>query len=234
MSKCRQFLEGLPHFDLVVDHNPLVPILNDYVMDNRRLLRLRLKMQRYAFTARWMPGKKNVDADALSRAPSSSPSTKDQLAQESVSFTVRNKILATIGASDVATLDREGQGSNSCRPNNDRTAAVDYLTIMQFTGGNAPILAGSWPPSDRRHRQYGRCRRSGDHSEKLTPTRSTRPATVTPRRNQATPVSSPDIVLVEHGCRHHQRRPKLWWLFIAHANVYTWLYAPNTSKLYGT
>ena len=129
MSKCRQFLEGLPHFDLVVDHNPLVPILNDYVMDNRRLLRLRLKMQRYAFTARWMPGKKNVDADALSRAPSSSPSTKDQLAQESVSFTVRNKILAIIGVSDVATLDREGQGSNSCRPNNDRTAAVDYLTI---------------------------------------------------------------------------------------------------------
>ena len=65
MSKCRQFLEGLPHFDLVVDHNPLVPILNDYVMDNRRLLRLRLKMQRYAFTARSISGKHNMDADAL-------------------------------------------------------------------------------------------------------------------------------------------------------------------------
>ena len=41
-EQCRQFLEGLPHFDLVVDHEPLVPILKDYAMDkldNPRLLR---------------------------------------------------------------------------------------------------------------------------------------------------------------------------------------------------
>lgn len=30
MKQCRQFLEGLPHFELVTDHRPLVPILNDY------------------------------------------------------------------------------------------------------------------------------------------------------------------------------------------------------------
>ena len=108
MSKCRQFLEGLPHFDLVVDHKPLVPILNDYALDkldNPRLLRLRLKMQRYAFTARWIPGKDNKDADALSRAPYSSPSTEDQLAEGPASFTIRNTILAMIGGSDAATLD---------------------------------------------------------------------------------------------------------------------------------
>ena len=49
MGKCRQFLEGLPWFELMVDHKPLVPILNDYALDkldNPRLLRLRLKMQR--------------------------------------------------------------------------------------------------------------------------------------------------------------------------------------------
>ena len=33
MQKCRQFLEGLKHFELVVDHKPLVPILNEYTLD---------------------------------------------------------------------------------------------------------------------------------------------------------------------------------------------------------
>ena len=63
MQKCRQFLEGLPTFKLVTDHKPLVPILNDYALDqldNPRLLRLRLKMQRYSFVASWIPGKPNI------------------------------------------------------------------------------------------------------------------------------------------------------------------------------
>jgi hypothetical protein len=58
MHKGRQFLEGLPSFELVTDHKLLIPILNSYAMDkldNPRLLRLRLKMQRYSFVARWVP-----------------------------------------------------------------------------------------------------------------------------------------------------------------------------------
>lgn len=53
MKQCRQFLEGLPEFELITDHRPLVPILNDYSLDkldNPRLLRLRLKMSRLVFT----------------------------------------------------------------------------------------------------------------------------------------------------------------------------------------
>ena len=71
MVKCQQFIEGLPSFELITDHKPLVPILNDYALDKldkTRLLRLRLKMQRFSFTARWIPGKSNVDADSLSPA----------------------------------------------------------------------------------------------------------------------------------------------------------------------
>jgi hypothetical protein len=33
MHKCRQFIEGLPHFELVTDHRLLIPILNDYSLD---------------------------------------------------------------------------------------------------------------------------------------------------------------------------------------------------------
>ena len=83
MHKCRQFLEGLLSFELVTDHKPLIPILNSYALDkldNPRLLRLRLKMQRYAFTARWIPGKENQDSDALSRAPIAPATPQDELA----------------------------------------------------------------------------------------------------------------------------------------------------------
>jgi len=108
IDKCRQFLDGLPNFELIVDHKPLVPILNDYALDkldNPRLLRLPLIMQRYVYKARWIPSKDNMNADALNRTSSNSPTTKDQLAEGPVFFNVRNTVLAPIGVSDPATLD---------------------------------------------------------------------------------------------------------------------------------
>jgi hypothetical protein len=33
MKKCKSFLEGLPSFEVVLDHRPLIPILNDYSLD---------------------------------------------------------------------------------------------------------------------------------------------------------------------------------------------------------
>jgi hypothetical protein len=63
MSKCKQFLKGLPTFELVLDHRPLIPILNDYTLDqldNQRLLRLILKMSRFCFHARWVPGTQKI------------------------------------------------------------------------------------------------------------------------------------------------------------------------------
>jgi hypothetical protein len=33
MKKCRQFIEGLSTFNLITDHRPLVPILNEYSLD---------------------------------------------------------------------------------------------------------------------------------------------------------------------------------------------------------
>ena len=72
MRKCRQFLEGLPSFQLVTDHRPLIPILNDYhldKLDNPRILRLRLSLQRYSFVAVWVPGKDSLMADAILPLP---------------------------------------------------------------------------------------------------------------------------------------------------------------------
>ena len=69
---------------------------------------------------------------------------------------------------------------------------------MQLIDSNAPILAGSWSLSDRRHRWYGSRRRSDSHPEKPAPTHFTRPAPDAPRSNQATPASSPGSLLTKY------------------------------------
>lgn len=107
MQNCRQFLEGLPTFELVTDHKPLVPILNSYALDklnNPRLLRLRLKMQRYSFVARWVPGKQNMDADALPRAPVDQATAGDELGEGLPSFSAKIALLSLTGL-DVPTED---------------------------------------------------------------------------------------------------------------------------------
>jgi hypothetical protein len=108
MFKCRHFLEGLPTFDLITDHRPLVPILNEYALDkldNPRLLRLRLKMQRFSFSAKWIAGKANKDADALSRAPVGQPSPGDELGEGAPFQPARLSLLCAIERSDAKVLD---------------------------------------------------------------------------------------------------------------------------------
>jgi len=51
--KCKFYLFGLQHFDLVTDHNPLVPILNHYSLDaieNPRHQRFKEKVSAFSFT----------------------------------------------------------------------------------------------------------------------------------------------------------------------------------------
>ena len=69
-----------------------MPILNSYALDkldNPRLLRLRLKMQRYSFITRLVSGKKNADADALSRVPVDQSTPDDELGEGMPSLTAR-------------------------------------------------------------------------------------------------------------------------------------------------
>ncbi len=108
MKQSRQFLEGLPNFELVTDHRPLVPILNDYALDkldNPWLLRLRVKMARYNFTARWIPGHRNIEADALSRSPISPGAPSDELGEGPQTFTARITMIAIIAESAATNTD---------------------------------------------------------------------------------------------------------------------------------
>ena len=82
--KCNLFLAGLPHFTVVTDHDPLVPILNNHRLDeieNPRLQRLKTRVMAYNFTAEWVKGSLNNAPDALSRNPVSDPEPTDMLAE---------------------------------------------------------------------------------------------------------------------------------------------------------
>ena len=107
MKKCRPFLEGLP-FELLIDHQPLIPILNTYSLDqldNPRLLRMRRAMLRYVFTARWIPGKQNIEADALSRSPVDRPTTEDEIGEGPHAFIPKKAIVGLINGSTDKSID---------------------------------------------------------------------------------------------------------------------------------
>ncbi len=78
------FIEGLPRdrLEIWTDHQPLVPILSKYSLpeiDNKRLQRLRMKLDHLQFTIKWVKGKDNVEADTLSRAPCVKARADDEL-----------------------------------------------------------------------------------------------------------------------------------------------------------
>ena len=82
--KCHLFLAGLQHFQVITNHNPLIPILNHHRLDeieNPRLWRLKIKLMAYISMTEWVKGTKNDAPDALSRNPVTDPSPEDSLAE---------------------------------------------------------------------------------------------------------------------------------------------------------
>ena len=80
VQKCNFFLKGINHFEVLTDHRPLVGIFakNMPQIDNARITRLHERIMHQPFSVKWMAGKENIIADALSRAPG--PSSKDSTA----------------------------------------------------------------------------------------------------------------------------------------------------------
>ena len=66
------FTMGCDDLTIVTDHSPLYQLLGDKCLDeiaNFRLFRLKQRTLPWKFTMKWLPGKSNVSADALSRFP---------------------------------------------------------------------------------------------------------------------------------------------------------------------
>lgn len=83
-KKASTFLEGIA-FTIVTDHKPLIPILRDYALseiENKRLQRLRMKIDHLRYDVTWVKGSENIEADALSRSPSSRPEPEDEIDED--------------------------------------------------------------------------------------------------------------------------------------------------------
>ena len=126
MKKCRQFIQGLPTFNLITNHRPLVPILNEYSLDkldNQRLLRLKLQMTRFMFVAKWVTRKQNQEADALSRSPVDHAKASDELGEGPNTFTTRSAVVGLISGSS------EEQTQDSILKSIQSAAAVDPIML---------------------------------------------------------------------------------------------------------
>ena len=84
IRKCHLYLAGLPSFTVYVDHKPLQPLFNEYLLnkiENPRVLNCRLKLLDYNFKVEWKAGNSHQIPDALSRAPVDDP-TEEELSED--------------------------------------------------------------------------------------------------------------------------------------------------------
>ena len=86
-EKFNHYLLG-QEFEIESDHKPLIPLLNCKSLDNLppRVLRFRLRLARYQYVAKHIPGKLLVIADTLSRAPLSVSTEQEDLQAEVSTF----------------------------------------------------------------------------------------------------------------------------------------------------
>ena len=79
------YVLGIP-FTLETDHKPLTVLLNSSELSKMppRILRFRLRLMRYNYQVQYVPGKHQVTADTLSRAPVALPGLEDKLLVEEV------------------------------------------------------------------------------------------------------------------------------------------------------
>ena len=70
IDKLQIYLAGMPHFDVITDHRPLVTIFNKYginKVENQKIAKIKATLQSsYQFDVIWVKGSSHSIADSLS------------------------------------------------------------------------------------------------------------------------------------------------------------------------
>ena len=114
-EKFSNFLIG-KHFEIKTDHKPLVPLLWIKHLDSLppRILRFRLRLDRFSYDIKHVPGKELYTADTLSRAPISNQTSADSIALQELAELCMMAIISHLPASDqlMETYRRAVRGPN--------------------------------------------------------------------------------------------------------------------------
>ena len=129
MNKCKMYLMGR-NFKLIVDHRPLVPILNDkglHELDGR-LLRLRQRLTPYSFITEWRRGTDHRVPDALSRAPVDGPDEADRQLEEELT----SELEVRINAVEYTFKDMRGGPVRDLRLERIRKTSEEDLELREL------------------------------------------------------------------------------------------------------
>lgn len=123
MRKCHLYLLGFQKFALLVDHQPLVSILDRQTLDmvdNPKLQRLKEQLSPFVFTTVWRKGKDHSIPDALSRAPVGKPSEEDDAVNSDITAHAHHCVVRRIqsvsneeGSETTGALQRQNLVSTS-------------------------------------------------------------------------------------------------------------------------
>ena len=145
-AKTRIFTEGLPRklFEIWTDHAPLVPILEKQTLPdiaNRRLQRLKMKVEHLTFKTVWVKGSNNGEADALSRHPCTNASPEDEIDEVFCVAEVHMVIMAMDEISQTnSTISNVTQVSSTSTCTNSTENDVFNVTVRELTGSDRHLV----------------------------------------------------------------------------------------------
>ena len=141
VEKCRVYLMGRT-FKQIVDHKPLVPILNEKGLQDLdgRLLRLRQRLVHYSFTTEWRKGSDHRVPDALSRAPVGQLEAEDLLLEKELT----EELEVRVNYVDYTFQDGRGQPVKDLRLEAIREATradLEMREVQRFIAEGFPTAS---------------------------------------------------------------------------------------------
>ncbi|ETX01927.1 MAG: hypothetical protein ETSY2_36450 [Candidatus Entotheonella gemina] len=134
-ERLADYLVGM-EFHIQTDHKPLVPLFSSKHMEELplRVQRFRMRMMRFQFTISHIPGKDLIIADALSRAPVSTPTRADEALQQETTLYV-NSVIDSLSAPEarLQEIKQHQEADEACQQ------------IVQFCQSGWPVKSSLSP-----------------------------------------------------------------------------------------
>ena len=151
LRKARLFLLGCPHFEVIVDHNPLLKIFGDKCLNdilNPRLFDFKEKTLPYSFTIRYIK-RINNHANTFSRYPVGEPDKDDIAASDMVNTFVQRVAAVTTEKTLSVTLESLLEASKEDEQYQELFEKVKKNTFAECMSAERPSIREFYNVKDR-------------------------------------------------------------------------------------